>query len=59
MVQYLVARKIIIVVFVVVQHHSRNKLCFVCNKATNGVFNTAHEIVRRMKEAKKAEEAGD
>lgn len=41
------------------KHHSRNKLCFVCNKATNGVFNTAHEIVRKMKEAKKAEEAGD
>lgn len=41
------------------KHHSRNKLCFVCNKATNGVFNTAHDIVRRIKEAKKAEEAGE
>ncbi|KAG0567433.1 hypothetical protein KC19_7G134600 [Ceratodon purpureus] len=39
------------------KHHSRNKLCFVCNKATNGVFNTAHEIVRKQKEAKAAAEA--
>ncbi|XP_024382662.1 zinc finger CCCH domain-containing protein 1 [Physcomitrium patens] len=41
------------------KHHSRNKLCYVCNKPTNGVFNTAHEIVRKQKEAKQAAEGGD
>ncbi|BBN07019.1 RING finger protein 113A [Marchantia polymorpha subsp. ruderalis] len=38
------------------KHHARNKHCFVCNKPTNGVFNTAHAIVKRMKEANAAEE---
>ncbi|KAL3687408.1 hypothetical protein R1sor_013717 [Riccia sorocarpa] len=38
------------------KHHARNKHCFVCNKPTNGVFNTAHAILKRMKEAKAAEE---
>lgn len=32
------------------KHHSRNKLCFVCEKPTNGVFNTAQEILKRIKE---------
>jgi hypothetical protein len=38
-----------------VQHHARNKLCYVCNKPTNGVFNTAHEIVKKAKELREAE----
>ncbi|KAL2629381.1 hypothetical protein R1flu_014067 [Riccia fluitans] len=38
------------------KHHARNKHCFVCNKPTNGVFNTAHAILKKMKEAKAAEE---
>jgi RING finger protein 113A len=37
------------------KHHARNKHCFVCNKPTNGVFNTAQDIVRKMKELKEAE----
>ncbi|CAM6096341.1 unnamed protein product [Calypogeia fissa] len=40
------------------KHHSRNKFCFVCNKPTNGVFNTAHEIVKKQKEAKAIEQQG-
>eukprot|EP00249_Psilotum_nudum_P011106 c22969_g1_i1 orf=646-1632(+) len=31
------------------KHHARNKNCFVCNKPTSGVFNTAHEILKKMK----------
>ncbi|CAI0465829.1 unnamed protein product [Linum tenue] len=34
-------------------HHSKNKKCFVCNKQTLGIFNTAHEIRKRMAEANK------
>lgn len=34
------------------KHHARNKKCFVCNKPTNGVFNTAHEILKKMREDK-------
>ncbi|CAB4317410.1 unnamed protein product [Prunus armeniaca] len=30
------------------KHHSKNKKCFVCEKPTLGIFNTAHEIRRRM-----------
>ncbi|KAK9912682.1 hypothetical protein M0R45_036533 [Rubus argutus] len=30
------------------KHHSKNKKCFVCNKPTLGIFNTAHEIRKRM-----------
>eukprot|EP00897_Mesotaenium_endlicherianum_P002933 jgi/Mesen1/2668/ME000167S01819 len=33
------------------KHNARNKNCYVCNKPTNGVFNTAHEIAKRLKEA--------
>ncbi|CAL1401483.1 unnamed protein product [Linum trigynum] len=35
------------------KHHSKNKKCFVCNKTTLGIFNTAHEIRKRMAEANK------
>ncbi|CAI0471046.1 unnamed protein product [Linum tenue] len=35
------------------KHHSKNKKCFVCNKPTLGIFNTAHEIRKRMAEASK------
>ncbi|CAL1355694.1 unnamed protein product [Linum trigynum] len=35
------------------KHHSKNKKCFVCNKPTLGIFNTAHEIRKRMEEANK------
>uniref|UniRef100_A0A5B7AEL7 Putative Zinc finger CCCH domain-containing protein 1 n=1 Tax=Davidia involucrata TaxID=16924 RepID=A0A5B7AEL7_DAVIN len=30
------------------KHHSKNKKCFVCNKPTLGIFNTAHEIRKKM-----------
>ncbi|XP_057964970.1 zinc finger CCCH domain-containing protein 1 [Malania oleifera] len=30
------------------KHHSRNKKCFVCNQPTLGIFNTAHEIRKKM-----------
>ncbi|XP_031476898.1 zinc finger CCCH domain-containing protein 1-like [Nymphaea colorata] len=34
------------------KHHSKNKKCYVCNKPTLGIFNTAHEIRRKMAEEK-------
>eukprot|EP00252_Welwitschia_mirabilis_P006258 TRINITY_DN17086_c0_g1_i1.p1 TRINITY_DN17086_c0_g1~~TRINITY_DN17086_c0_g1_i1.p1 ORF type:complete len:333 (-),score=50.01 TRINITY_DN17086_c0_g1_i1:9-1007(-) len=36
------------------KHYARNKNCYVCNKPTNGVFNTAHEILRKMAQEKDA-----
>ncbi|XAR62975.1 hypothetical protein NMG60_11022744 [Bertholletia excelsa] len=30
------------------KHHAKNKKCFVCNQPTNGIFNTAHEIKKKM-----------
>ncbi|KAK9084476.1 hypothetical protein Scep_030947 [Stephania cephalantha] len=30
------------------KHHSKNKKCFVCNQPTLGIFNTAHEIKKRI-----------
>lgn len=35
------------------KHHAKNKKCFVCNKFTNGIFNTAHEIKKKMAADKK------
>ncbi|KAJ4837295.1 hypothetical protein Tsubulata_026370 [Turnera subulata] len=35
------------------KHHSKNKKCFVCNQPTLGIFNTAHEIRKRMAEGGK------
>ncbi|XP_051130878.1 zinc finger CCCH domain-containing protein 1 [Andrographis paniculata] len=35
------------------KHHARNKKCFVCNQPTNGIFNTAFEIRKRMAAEKK------
>ncbi|KMZ73309.1 Zinc finger CCCH domain-containing protein 1 [Zostera marina] len=35
------------------KHHSKNKKCFVCNKPTLGMFNTAHEIKKRITADKK------
>ncbi|GLT61012.1 hypothetical protein SLA2020_337480 [Shorea laevis] len=32
------------------KHHAKNKKCFVCNTPTLGIFNTAHEIRRKMAE---------
>uniref|UniRef100_A0A2P2JEU3 Uncharacterized protein MANES_S020000 n=1 Tax=Rhizophora mucronata TaxID=61149 RepID=A0A2P2JEU3_RHIMU len=32
------------------KHHSTSKKCFVCNKPTLGIFNTAHEIRKKMAE---------
>ena len=32
------------------QHHTKNKKCFVCNQPTMGIFNAAHEIKKRMAE---------
>lgn len=30
------------------KHHKKNKKCFVCNEPTLGIFNTAHEIRKRI-----------
>ncbi|KAL6495568.1 hypothetical protein OROGR_030131 [Orobanche gracilis] len=30
------------------KHHARNKKCFVCDQPTNGIFNTAFEILKRI-----------
>lgn len=35
------------------KHHSKNKKCFVCNEPTLGIFNTAHEIKKKMAEEEK------
>ncbi|GAB2291093.1 hypothetical protein Dimus_025348 [Dionaea muscipula] len=35
------------------KHHSKNKKCYVCNQPTLGIFNTAHEIRRKMAADKK------
>ncbi|GMI89980.1 hypothetical protein like AT1G01350 [Hibiscus trionum] len=32
------------------KHHAKNKKCFVCNQPTLGIFNTAHDVRRRMAE---------
>ncbi|KAL5999039.1 hypothetical protein ACLOJK_009989 [Asimina triloba] len=34
------------------KHHARNKKCFVCNQPTLGIFNTAHEIKKKMAESR-------
>ncbi|XP_022958735.1 zinc finger CCCH domain-containing protein 1 [Cucurbita moschata] len=34
------------------KHHAKNKKCFVCNQPTLGIFNTAHEIKKKMAESK-------
>nr|XP_010925741.1 zinc finger CCCH domain-containing protein 15 isoform X2 [Elaeis guineensis]XP_010925742.1 zinc finger CCCH domain-containing protein 15 isoform X3 [Elaeis guineensis]XP_010925744.1 zinc finger CCCH domain-containing protein 15 isoform X4 [Elaeis guineensis]XP_029121331.1 zinc finger CCCH domain-containing protein 15 isoform X5 [Elaeis guineensis]XP_029121332.1 zinc finger CCCH domain-containing protein 15 isoform X6 [Elaeis guineensis] len=34
------------------KHHATNKKCFVCNKPTLGIFNTAHEIRKKMAQEK-------
>ncbi|CAA0820966.1 Zinc finger CCCH domain-containing protein 1 [Striga hermonthica] len=35
------------------KHHARNKKCFVCDQPTNGIFNTAFEIQKKMAAEKK------
>lgn len=35
------------------QHHTKNKKCFVCNQPTLGIFNAAQEIKKRMAEERK------
>ncbi|KAL7203215.1 hypothetical protein ACSBR2_016505 [Camellia fascicularis] len=30
------------------KHHAKYEKCFICNKYTNGIFNTAHEIKKKM-----------
>ncbi|PRQ42773.1 putative transcription factor C3H family [Rosa chinensis] len=44
----LLARKLMMMMMTRTTHHSKNKKCFVCNKPTLGIFNTAHEIRKRM-----------
>ncbi|CAK9313661.1 unnamed protein product [Citrullus colocynthis] len=34
------------------KHHAKNKKCFVCNQPTLGIFNTAHEIRKKMAQSK-------
>ncbi|EFJ32962.1 hypothetical protein SELMODRAFT_406998 [Selaginella moellendorffii] len=31
------------------EHYKKNKSCFVCNKPTNGLFNTAHIILKKLR----------
>jgi RING finger protein 113A len=40
------------------QHHTKNKKCFVCNQPTMGIFNAAHEIKKRMAEERSKAEQG-
>ncbi|XVF29053.1 hypothetical protein REPUB_Repub15cG0086600 [Reevesia pubescens] len=35
------------------KHHAKNKKCFVCNQPTLDIFNTAHEIRKKMAEESK------
>ncbi|GMN62798.1 hypothetical protein TIFTF001_031876 [Ficus carica] len=35
------------------KHHAKNKKCFVCNTPTLGIFNTAHEIRKKMAEERR------
>ncbi|GFP91920.1 zinc finger CCCH domain-containing protein 1 [Phtheirospermum japonicum] len=35
------------------KHHAKNKKCFVCDQPTNGIFNTAFDIRKRMAAEKK------
>ncbi|XP_071716957.1 zinc finger CCCH domain-containing protein 1 [Rutidosis leptorrhynchoides] len=35
------------------KHHSKKKKCYVCDQPTLGIFNTAHEIRKRMNAEKK------
>ncbi|CAL5383136.1 unnamed protein product [Camellia sinensis] len=30
------------------KHHAKYEKCFICNKYTNGLFNTAYEIKKKM-----------
>ncbi|XP_068646006.1 zinc finger CCCH domain-containing protein 1 [Aristolochia californica] len=34
------------------EHHSRNKKCYICNKPTLGIFNIAHEIKKKSADSK-------
>ena len=38
-------------------HFKKSKRCFVCNQATQGVFNPAKDLIKKMNERKLAEEA--
>ncbi|KAI3438125.1 hypothetical protein D9Q98_000566 [Chlorella vulgaris] len=40
------------------QHNAKTAKCFVCEQATGGIFNVAHDIVRREK-ARQRKEAGE
>lgn len=40
------------------QHNAKTPKCFACEQPTGGIFNVAHEIVRREK-ARQRKEAGD
>ncbi|CAA2968654.1 zinc finger CCCH domain-containing 1 [Olea europaea subsp. europaea] len=35
------------------KHHAKSKRCFVCNQPTNGIFNTAFELCKKMAERKR------
>ena len=47
------------------KHNAKQKTCFACNQPTGGVFNTAKEVLRRVKrrkarsDARKAERASE
>ena len=38
-------------------HHKKSKRCFVCNQATQGVFNPAKELIKKINEQKLNEES--
>jgi hypothetical protein len=42
------------------RHNAKSKTCFVCETATGGIFNVAHDIKRKLKaDKRKAAEGGD
>lgn len=36
------------------RHNAKSKKCFVCEQPTNGIFNVAQDIVKKVKEERKA-----
>jgi len=41
------------------KHYKKSKRCFACGEQTFGVFNTAKDIIAKMKKEQEKEEAGD
>lgn len=37
------------------KHNTKSPKCYVCEKATRGIFNVAHDVIKRMKKQKQKE----